>query len=288
VSSVETPVQRDNEGRTALAPESASKSEDHSGLTDSARIAIPLGLALITGVFIALGIQGDLLPRLMRNSPTQVVAAFALGVVGVVIPLFALLFKGWLRTAGFVLGAAFLLAGTVVAIWAAVSGTGVREQPTVTLVAKAETTVSATPRTAGSGAPVKGGDSSSKPATETTTTVQISASALSLASRDRMLLRIAAYPATTPLESARGTCTDTRQVGVDPSSGGTILFWGETGPTVAGSGASSVTLSVSQSSYRYLCAVAVLSSETDADPSDARSTTSLVDLRNFEPLPATS
>ena len=148
MSGVEAPAEGDN-GGTVLAAKSASASEDHSGLTDSARIAIPLGLALITGVFIALGIQGDLLPRLMRNSPTQVVAAFALGVVGVVVPLFALLFKGWLRTAGFVLGAAFLLAGTVVAIWAAVSGTGVREQPTVTLIAKAETTVPPTPPTAG-------------------------------------------------------------------------------------------------------------------------------------------
>jgi cytochrome bd-type quinol oxidase subunit 2 len=118
------PSARDTPGPQALIH---AARDEHSGLTDSTRLAIPLGLALITGAFVALGIQGDLLSRLMRNSPNMVITAFGLGVVGVVVPLFALLLKkGRARSAAFAAGGLLLLIGTVSAILAAVSGTGIR------------------------------------------------------------------------------------------------------------------------------------------------------------------
>lgn len=270
---------------SVVAAGPTSQPDDHAGLT-SARIAIPLGLALIAGAFVTLGIQGDLLPRLMRNSPTLVFAAFTLGVLGVVVPLFALLLTGRLRKAGFALGASLLLVGTGVAIWAAVSGTGIREQPTVTIVAKAKTTASTTPKTPSPTSTQTSATVTSAtptPSSQSSTTVQITASALSLASRDRMLLRVVGYPATTNLGNAERNCLDTRRVDVDSEAGGTVLFSGETGPTVTGAGTSSVTLSVSQNSYRHLCAVAVLSAKSNEGSSEA--TRVIVDLRNLEPLP---
>lgn len=274
---------------TAVEPGRAQGSDDHSGLADKARIAIPLGLALIAGAFVTLGIQGDLLPRLMRNSPALVILAFALGVFGVVVPLFGLLLEGWPRRACFGLGALLLLGGTVVAIWAAVSGTGIREQPTVTIVAKAETTPSSAPSPAGT-APTRAPapTTSTTPSTtpEPVTTVQITATALSLASRDRMLLRVVAFSDATKLEDAQRSCSDTRTVDVAREVGGTVLFWGETGPTVTGSGTSSVVLSVSQDTYRYLCALAVLSAKSNDSKSEA--TRVITDLHSLAPLPTAS
>lgn len=272
-------------GGEARIPNGPTTPDDHSGLTEGTRIAIPLGIALITGAFVALGIQGDLLSRLMRNSPTMVIAAFALAVVGVVVPLFALLVKGKVRTAAFALGALLLLVGTVVAIMAGVSGTGIREQPTVSVVAKAKTSA---PTSTPSGAQTASGASSLPKAPASSAgsmTVQITATGSSLASNDRMLLRVVAFQPTIAVDVARTQCSNTVMADVDPKAG-RVLFWGEAGPSATGGGTSSITLSVSQTEFRYLCAHAVLSARPGTDGSAGSFTTTLVDVRNLEPLPS--
>ena len=49
--------------------------------------SIGLGMAAIIGVFTALGIQGDLFARMLRNAPRMATVAFAFALAGVVLGL---------------------------------------------------------------------------------------------------------------------------------------------------------------------------------------------------------
>lgn len=229
-------------------------------LHENTRIAIPLGIALIIGVFVSLGIEGDTLARLLRNSPGVVLVALVLAVLGVTLPLLlSWLPPGLLKWVA--VGSAVLLVGaTVLALRVGVTGVGEREQPGLDLVA------------------LDVGKKSS--------TVQVTASALSLASDDRMLLRIVSFKKGTQFDDAWRACkyfTDPFGLTVtlpteQPVPGARIVYWGATGPTATGTADTTYTFVVRTTKTRYACAYAVLSTSTG---SDARSSTAMLDLRNL-------
>lgn len=58
-------------------------------ITDAARMAIPLGTAVIVGVLIALGLEGDARSRFIRDEPNHVFIPLALVLIGVTLPAVA-------------------------------------------------------------------------------------------------------------------------------------------------------------------------------------------------------
>lgn len=251
---------------------------------DSVRTAIPLGIAVVGGVFIALGIEGDGLSRLIRNSPLLITWAMGLAVLGVTLPLIG---RIWSRRAvGItlaVMGSSFLIAGAVAAIWAGAHGIAVREQPDIAFKQLG---------------PV---------ASDSSVTFKVTATALSLRSDDHMLLRVLAMNTTAKdltqvPDPTGGPCNDAGRVA---PAGGRVLVWAEGGPSATGTVTTTATVTVSRKEFTHLCALAVLNTQpkpgtksssnpaTEADtaqPRDAqpRSTTSIIDLRGATATPASS
>src|SRR4051812_13767548 len=106
-----------------------------------ARVGVPLGLAAVTGVFVAIGIEGDLLTRVVRNNPNLVIAAFILSVVAILIGMIPLSGRPTgqgrgakkVRVVLSVLAAICLVLAVFFALSAGTSGLGSREQPTILL-----------------------------------------------------------------------------------------------------------------------------------------------------------
>jgi hypothetical protein len=226
-------------------------------LQDIGNVAVPLGLAVVVAVFIALGIEGDLRARLIRNDPRGVATAFVFCIVGATLPLLARIGRSFERTATFI-GGFLLLAGAVIAVARGVPGLGEREQPSLAV----ERVMSESD--------------------DSFVTLKISASGLSLASEDRMLLRVVAFtPGTTP-EEARNACSPTQ---FDPGDAvGDPVFWGESGPTATGTTTNSITLTMPRDRFRYVCAYSGLSG--DPNTKDPRLSISLLDLERVGTAPS--
>src|SRR3954468_417740 len=104
-----------------VAPTPAGNDRPH----DLVRLAIPGGVALIIAIFVALGIEGDVFSRLMRNSPERVAWAFNLAIIGVALPLLLL---GWKRRFTDPAAGVVLVLASSLALWIGVTGFGEREQ----------------------------------------------------------------------------------------------------------------------------------------------------------------
>jgi len=217
-------------------------------LHDNARIAIPLGIALIVGVFVSLGIEGDLLARLLRNSPGMVALSMGGAVVGVTAPLV----MAWTRpevlkwVASF--SAVLLVVSTIFAILVGTRALGIREQPNLDISG-----VAADPE-------------------KHTVILKASASALSLASDNRMILRIAAFSTATTPAKALDAC-QRWSPSKDPNA--QVLYWGETGPSAGGTAETSHTFSVDTSRSRIVCALVELN--VKAGERDGRKSAAIFD-----------
>lgn len=217
-------------------------SKQTDGGVDLVRLAIPLGIAVVVGAFVALGIEGEALSRLIRNSPRVVAWAMILAVLGVSLPL---LLTGSLKGSNLakvaaVFGSVLLILGTALAIWHGARGVAIREQPDIEVAQLS---------------PV---------GTDSTVTFNVTATGLSLRSDDHMLLRVLAIRVPSPgpqgpREDVIGPpCYDTSRVPTDESR---VLVWAEGGPTATGTVTTSATVTVSQKEFTHLCAVAVLNSQ---------------------------
>lgn len=246
-------------------PDPPATTKGPAWLTVAARGAIPLGYGVVVAVFVALGIEGDVFTRLMRNNPGAVACAFILAVVAVVVPLVVFAVTGndeskdarRRRGGADVLGAVLLVAATSIAVVSGSSSFGVREHPVVALV-----------------------DTSSRG--EGTATLTIRSSASSQKVYERLLLRIEAFPEGTSPQEAWTTCRDT---GHPQPDGGAdtdsvhLVYWGEVGPDGTGSATAQVSIEVSTSEYQYVCAHAVLSVQNGG--TDPRYSSLLIDVRQL-------
>jgi hypothetical protein len=221
-----------------------------------ARTGIPVVLGAVTGVLVALGVFGDALARLVRNSPGAAAAASVLALLGVVIPVLAALGGRFQRTA-VLLGGAILIAGAVVVLVGAAAAIGEREQPSVTLTPRAVDPTGAT------------------------VTVSITARGSSLAIEDHMLVRVVAFRAGTAVDDAWAACADIEDLPVQTADrdgrpvAQPVLYTGESGPTATGATSNTITVTV-PTTYEYICAHAVVAARSER--SDPRNTTVIADV----------
>ena len=241
------------------------------------RLALPLGAGVLVTFFATLGIEGDLLSRLLRNEPKLVLISFLLATIGVILPLFTLSekVKDWWAA----LGAFLLLVGFGLGMFAAIRTTGEREQPNIKLTRLANASES----------------SSSE------VRVQVEATGSNLASSNRMLLRVVILPPTLGMGDAKELCSTTKARNGDLESVGDVelpqsarvVAWQESGPDQTGNTSNTTTLAIDTATHGWVCAHAVLFDPTSApeepgtsDPpeagdDDARFSTAIVDLQEL-------
>lgn len=231
-------------------------------IADAVQLAIPLGIAAVVAAFVALGLEGDQRERLIRNEPGAVWWAFTLAVVGISVPLFSPSNRRWRRRFGQI-GGILVLSGVVVALITGARGLGEREQPGLGVV------YSVVP------------DSD-----DTDVHVDISASAPSLRSTEKMLLRVAAVKGDEVSTALPAFCrtsaepqVDRSQLTPDVAEPYRVLYWGESGPTKSGSAAIETSEEISTSEYSHLCVYAALYSR-GLDPELRRDSYVVIDLRN--------
>ncbi|WP_207844026.1 hypothetical protein [Williamsia soli] len=84
-----TPPAADGKGNPKAQQEtSAGSGENTTGaaITDAARMAIPLGTAVVVGILLTLGLEGDARSRFIRDEPFRVFTPLALVIIGVTLP----------------------------------------------------------------------------------------------------------------------------------------------------------------------------------------------------------
>lgn len=227
-----------------------------SGFETSVRVAALAYFGLLIAVLAGLGIQGDILTRLLRNQPEALAGAVALTLLGGAAAAIALLWpkKKGLAGGALAVGAALALGGVCVAVWFGTTSLSVRETPSLDLsvVHKNASTI----------------------------TVTADAAATSLRANETMLLRVIAL--VDPLDpdpvAVGNMCWDDgvrSSDGVD--RGGrpspmtfVLLYWGDTGPTTAGVASTQWKADVEMDGdfgeIRYICAKAVISERLEGPP----------------------
>lgn len=230
-------------------------------LTDgnNLRTLAPLGVATVVAVFANLGIEGDLLPRLLRNEPTWVTVSLLLATVGLMLPVLALSPKVDDRYGS--IGAFLMLLAVAAGVVVAVRASGEREQPVIAVTRGAD--------------PTDGGNAD----------VTVTATGLNLASDERMLLRVVLLPDTATMALAEPACSSTAgdswvldTGGHEELEGSVVGAWIENGGDLTGGVETTTTVEVPDG-FGLLCAHAVLTPKGSSPRSDdARFSTALVDL----------
>ncbi|MGY1664873.1 hypothetical protein [Geodermatophilus sp. SYSU D00696] len=215
-----------------------------------ARTGLPVALGGLTGVLVALGLSGDALSRLVRNSPRATATAVVLAVLGVTIPVLAAVGQQFQRTA-VLLGGVVLVTGAVVAVMGGASAIAEREEPGLTLTSRAVDPTGATVR------------------------IEVAARGSSLAIEEHVLVRVVAFRAGTAMDDARAACADTKDLTVQTTDDAgrpvaqPVLYSGESGPTTTGATSHTITLAV-PTTYEYVCAHAALTDRSaGSDPRTA-------------------
>ncbi|SEN97230.1 hypothetical protein [Cryobacterium luteum] len=181
----------------------------------------------------AIGIQGDVLGRLIRNQSQLFPWAIVVVLLGGALPFIGAVWKRTLLTRiGAALGALLLLLiGVSWMVWIGAESLALRDQPVVNLTA----TIAA--------------DGS----------VQVSADAsrTSLKANEKMLLDVKTVDA-----GAGGTtldwCRDSLVSKHVEGAAGRSVYWEETGPSATGAAKDSIELVLDRGNARYLCARAAL------------------------------
>lgn len=240
------------------------------------RVAALAYFGLLIAVLAGLGIQGDILTRLLRNEPGALAWAVTLTLVGGVVAAIALLWpKAKKKVAAVVLAvvlaisAVVALVGVCVAVWNGTASLSVRETPSLDLsvVHKDASTI----------------------------TVTADAAATSLRANETMLLRVIAlldptdrHPfavgnicwsdgarSSDPAPSSDPTGSGEPAGSGEPTRSGdgrgfVLLYWGDTGPTTAGVAATQwkadVEIDGDFGEIRYICAKAVISDRAVPPP----------------------
>jgi hypothetical protein len=212
-------------------------------------------MAAVIGVLAVLGIEGDVLDRLIRDHPQQVAVALTLAVAGVVIGVVAKQFGNSERDVAAGVGGILVAAGAILAIWFGAVGVGEREQPDIDVT------------------PLSVDD------TKRTVSLEVVAKGTHLRSSDRMLLRVTGVQAETAAEARRG-CGNSENIA--PGVGD--AYWGESGPDLMGRASTTAVVQVSKERYDYACAFAALLNRPGDDPEkDGRRAVVIVELDGVQP-----
>lgn len=234
------------EGDALPGPSGSHDSPKGVPVADAVRLLIPLGTATVVGVFVALGIEGDARERLIRNQPGDVVMAFALVLVGLTLPVLLERFRNWLPP---IIGGALVLGGALVALDAGSRSISDREQPDLKITT----------------APVKGQPGN--------VDVVVTGKAISLASKEKMLLRVIAVRPTASgllFDLCRSSAVPGHELesleparrasaGPDPVR---TLHWGESAPSAKGETSASASFRLPSLQFSHVCAYAALTSRT--------------------------
>lgn len=226
VATTETPTELDDELTKA-----AAKPTD-GDLPISARVALYGSITLALAVLAAIGIQGDVLGRLIRNQSQLFPWAIVVVLLGGALPFIGAVWKRTLLTrVGAALGAVLLLVGVSWMVWIGADSLALRDQPVVNLTA----TIAA--------------DGSLR--------VSADASSTSLKADEKMLLDVKTVDAGasgTTLDWCRDSLVSKRVEG----AAGRSVYWGETGPSATGAAKDSIELVLERNDARYVCARAAL------------------------------
>lgn len=256
---------------SAPADEGSAARQNNSPWDPALRLAIPLGVALIVGLLAAIGIDGDPRDRLFRNEPQKLARALTLAVFGVGIPVFAQQvlshipsdwrwYKPWISIAApmivLVISGALILLASIQALNIGAHGLAEREQPSLTM----------TPSGLREGGDVR---------------VTVGAAAPSLASYEKMLLRVVAIEGKRDSGRHAAVC----DVPHDSSNGApvphSVVHWVESGPTRARNVESTATVQVSPKEVGYVCAYAALFERDPFSKRDDRTTWGIVSTRDI-------
>ena len=253
---------------TTTSPASPNDQDSSAGGPGArAKTQIAIGMAAIIGVYTALGLEGDLFARLMRNHPTAVTLAFVLALLGVAAGLIGTAIAPTNRARPALnLAASLLLAGgAIFAVWVGVDGIGVRDQPTLHI----------SPLGVPAGTDMHGQVAA--------VGYNVTASGAGLASEDRMLLRVSGFPSSAVLTTQQvwDLCSSTAGQYMTHEQGGVVLASNETGPSLTGTSTTELTVHVHPSDYRWVCAHAVLAPKPGQP--DGRFVTTLIDTRYSTP-----
>lgn len=254
--------------------------EIDSSIVDRIREKIPLALAVIVGIFVALGIDGDIRDRVIRNAPGYVAGAFALSVLGLALPLFyprrdpsdrskKQSHRGRRNALGIVSGV-LLLAGAGTAVFVGTYGLSERENPSLVIL---PTLVDAT---------------------NGTVRVEVTADAPTLRSNEKMLVRLAVvrFAALAELESLCSSAQisplphrdDVQERLKTIGEPARVVHWGESGPDTKGRASSKVIIEVDRREFPYVCAYSGLLPREGERPSEGRVVVAHADLRTAAPV----
>ena len=242
--------------------------EPRTPLVDAVRLAIPLGIGLIIGVLAAMGITGDALQRLIRNSPDTIAAALTIAVLGVGIPATVATvvklersdhWKGTSRwryasMAGAVGGSLALVLASILVVRAGTDGIHERENPSLAVDVTSD---------------------------GTSLTADIDAAAPTLSSDEKMLLRVVALTRPIDADRQQEVCQSPSRAGEDFD----LLVWEETGPDRTGYAKHSVKVTVPPTAAG-VCVYAGLFDRNAKSPDDDRTTWAIVDETSFPPMAA--
>lgn len=246
-------------------PESAQRKQPDAA--ERVRLGIPLAMAVVVGVFVALGIEGEVRARLVRNAPSAVSAAFSLAIVGLALPLLDLATNRRRRRLIGSLGGIVLLLGAVLAVVIGARGLSDRENPTLSVTPVLVDLANDSVR------------------------VDIVAAAPTLRSDEKMIVRVAALRLEA-LTQLRPLCQSSELVTstwppkeVTAKIAGTpepvrVLHWGENGPDNSGKASKAVTVQLSRREFTHVCVYAALFTKPGGD---ARATLAEADLRAAAP-----
>ncbi len=220
---------------------------------EPARAAMVLGVALVVAVLGALGIQGDLLTRMVRNLPIVVSAAFILILLGLTLPYMVRERGAVAQHRLGILAVILVVVGAGATVGVAAYSMSEREQPTLAIAPTWSTEVP--------------GEA----------TLAITASASSLRTSENVLLRVIGMKAGSGV-NAMQPCQDPDWAKFSTASPFTVLVWSNSGPTVNGVANVATSLPVSATQYDYICAFAVLRERSTVDKNDDRWAVSILDL----------
>ncbi|MBG6240239.1 hypothetical protein IWX78_003234 [Mycetocola sp. CAN_C7] len=216
-------------------PKKSADTPTEPGVLLRALIAATVASAL--AVLAAIGIQGELLQRLIRNDPRGFVIALSLTLIGALISLVALIWHAsfgrvWTRV-GETFGAIVVIVGIILLLALGTTSIGSSETPALTF--------------------------SAAYTDKDTVRVTAKAEATGLLLRESMVLKITVVkPGTDPSEGGNAICENSAKPRPSTTETHEVIYWGEKGTTSQGKTEALVEIDISPADIKYVCAAVFL------------------------------
>lgn len=247
--------------------EEDAKNPEKEPVPPGAWVAVTAALGVVVAIFAGLGIEQDLLRRMVRNDPEGVAWAIGFVIVGASIPV--ILFV--IRLIRGRLAAVFTAVVSIVsAVLVVIGMINVLRTGTESLHSRDMPSLSLSAVKSASGA----------------VAITADATAPALRSTEKMLLRVYGVGSSASEDlDLDALCRNTQWPGIKASSSGSgVLQWGEAGPDTTGTAKVHQNLIVDGNNYRFVCGYAVLFNAPNEQPYYAWS---VVDLRSLVVTPTT-